>query len=310
MKNRAERRPRAARYFPSLSHPADIASNVHMFTEDLRLGVMPIGGRTHKNRTFTIQFEGMQDDKQRAIEICRSIGRDRYRGHDPTAVVCDAVNEIAQCLTWYGRAVYEIVREEDRSIFSLYSFTTQRLFKIFRFYIQWIPSADQKVFKKRLVVLPSRDVWNIGVPKILGGTKSYQRTLSKLRRFHTTGPEFWRSDLQAQRQSPGFNFQDYVQAKKVRDSRLTKRWGWNRRDTTLNHTTEFFYFYRTITFNWAKALLREHIIDQLNRLFVSLLINSKIVVSGLPLPDEILEVRRKMALGNIPFGKAYDLTTA
>ena len=62
--------------------------------------------------------------------------------------------------------------------------------------------------------------------------------------------------------------------------------------------------YRFITFDWAKANLREHIIKELNQLFRQLQIDAEIVVKGLPTAREILKTRQQMCEGKITFGEA------
>ena len=143
------------------------------------------------------------------------------------------------------------------------------------------------------------------MPPCLGGARGYRSMLSRLARFDTLGPDFYRNDLERRRREPYFDFGSYIRMMQARDARLTRLWGWNRRDTNLDNQTEFFYFYRTITFAWAKAVLREHIIRELNRLLSRLEMGSEIVLSGLPTPDEILGVRRELLDGKVQFGEAY-----
>jgi hypothetical protein len=102
---------------------------------------------------------------------------------------------------------------------------------------------------------------------------------------------------------------EYVRNSEIYYDRITQTWGWNRRDWTQERSTEFFNFYRTITFRWAQAVLREHIIKEINDLLVRLNIGSMIVISGLPTSDEILEIRKEMLDGRISFGKAFDQVT-
>ena len=97
--------------------------------------------------------------------------------------------------------------------------------------------------------------------------------------------------------------------KEAQEARLTDSWGWNRRDPSLDHETEFFSFYRTITFHWAQAVLRNHIVDELNLFLKRLQLDSMITIQGLPTPDIILEVRGKMADGEISFTEAFKKTS-
>jgi hypothetical protein len=127
-----------------------------------------------------------------------------------------------------------------------------------------------------------------------------------LKRFNNFGPNFWRSDLTSQIQTPIFNFQEYVMNVEKYCARVTRQWGWNRRDYSQRNTTEYFLFYRLITFKWAQAVLREHITTELNRLFLRLGLDSRIIVSGLPLPKDILRVRDDLTAGQIQFTEALN----
>ena len=61
--------PSVASHFPSLSKGYNIGPDVHMFTEDIHLAIMPIGGRTEKRKEFTVEFQGEEPECEKAKEI-------------------------------------------------------------------------------------------------------------------------------------------------------------------------------------------------------------------------------------------------
>ena len=263
MRAHGKRKPKFVSHFPSLSRYRDIDPTSHMFTEDVHLAVMPVGGRTEKCSEFSVQFEGPEPEQERAIALCGSLGQ--YERHYPVALVCDTVHEIAMHLAWQGRAVHEIIPDSDEPRkYYLQSFTTKRLFRVPGYYVQIIPLKDYKLVKQWVIMARSKDIWDVSVPTILGGAWGYRWTLSRLRRFNHLGPKFWRSDLERQVQTKRFNFQEYVMNAEAYYTKVTKRWGWNRRDYTQKNNTEFYSFYKGITFKWAQAVLREHIIKEIN----------------------------------------------
>lgn len=279
-----------------------------MFTQDVHLAVMPIGGKTEKHPEFAIRFEGNDKDCKRASELCSSLAQ--YDRLDVIEVVCDAVEEVALHLAWYGYAVHEIINvDEDNSKHHLYSFTSKRLYRVPGYFIQWVPKKDYEYFKKRYVIIPSKDIWEISMPSVLGGASGYRRLLSGLKRFEHIGPKFWRDDLENQIQTKGYNFQEYVRNTEIYYTKITKRWGWNRRDYSQRNCTEFFTVYKGVIFRWAQAVLREHIISEINKLLSRLQINAKIVVSGIPSADDILLIRQKLLEGKINFQETYDKTS-
>ena len=65
-------------------------------------------------------------------------------------------------------------------------------------------------------------------------------------------------------------------------------------------------FYRTLTFLWANAVLREHIISEINSLLERLEILASISVFGISKSQMILSLRNEMVAGRKTMGKAYD----
>jgi hypothetical protein len=63
-----------------------------------------------------------------------------------------------------------------------------------------------------------------------------------------------------------------------------------------------------MTFRWSQAVLREHIIDQLNALFERLNLVAKIHVVGLQTAADILKLRGAMSEGSVPYAKAFEDT--
>jgi len=53
---------------------------------------------------------------------------------------------------------------------------------------------------------------------------------------------------------------------------------------------------------WAQAILREYIVQELNTLLERLDIKSKIVVTGIPSPKDILSFRDALVKGEKDFG--------
>ena len=66
--------------------------------------------------------------------------------------------------------------------------------------------------------------------------------------------------------------------------------------------TEFYTFYQDLKFYWAKTVLREHIVKELNCLFKKLDIKSEINITGIPTSKEILNFKNEFRRGE----KNYD----
>ena len=143
--------PTVATHFPSISQGGDLNTNVHMFTEDVHLAVMPIGGRTHNQKSFSVSFEGEQNEREKAVEIIGEIGR--FDRHDLAGMVCDAVEEIARLLSWDGCSVFELIKDDNENL-HVYGFTTKNLVKLPGYFLQIIPRGDWKLWKPRQATVP------------------------------------------------------------------------------------------------------------------------------------------------------------
>lgn len=301
---RAQRNTKSslATRFPSLSKGPDIDQDVHMFTEDIHLAIMPIGGRTDKQKNFAVELQGDEPDCIKAKEIIGELGQfDKY---DIPAMVCDAIDNIAKYLAWEGQAVFEIIKEEEHIYIN--GFTSKNLFKLFNWYLQIIPPGDWDLWKRKYTFVSKKKIWKVKIPRELGGVWGYKKVLRKLRKYNHLGPNFYRQDLERGITAKDFDFSKYVRKSEVYFNRVTRTWGWNRRDWSQDKCTEFYSFYKMLSFRHAQAILREHIIDEVNRLLNRLSINCKLIVTGLPTANEILQIRNDMQKGELSFTAVSD----
>lgn len=274
-----------------------------MFTQDVPSGVMPIGGRADKQKNFAVSLVGSNEDREKALQLIGEIGR--YDRHGIAETVCDAINEIVRHLAWEGCAAYELIHGNDGSQ-HIWGFTSRRLWKLPGFFLQAIPRGDWDLWKKKVVVIPASRIWYLEMPSALGGRKGYISVLKRLRRFNHLGPEFWRKSLEHGDRSGEFDFQRYVRNSEIYYGQVTKKWGWNRRDWSQERCTEFFTFYKMLRFKRAQAMLREHVVAELNGLFVRLGIKCELQVTGLQTSEDIQQTELELAEGRITFGAASD----
>jgi hypothetical protein len=303
-RSRSNQPGQLAHHFPSLSGSYEILPQSHMFMEDVRTGLIPYARMSSHG-----QFSASIGDDPAVAELLYSITNcDHAYSHEQ--LVCDSINKIVEKLSWFGRAIYQTEQDEtDPRIIRLRSCTSQRLYKLPGFYIHHVPPPDQELFGSRFIVAPATTVWDLGMPEQLGGTKEYLRVLRGLKRYKGTFPQLFQEDLRSGHLTSHFHSSDYIRWREAHKAHLTSLWGWPRRNTALDHETEFFHFYRTITFRWAQAILRDHIITKINMLLQRLQIDSQITIQGLLSPASILEVRQQMTAGTISFGDAFEKTS-
>jgi hypothetical protein len=205
-------------------------------------------------------------------------------------------------MVWTGSAAFEIVSDEHQT--ELHTFTTKNLIRLPGWYLQIVPLSDQHFLKKRYSLLPASHFWNIKMPGSLGGQREFKRTLSALTQFDKIGPAFWRENLENGNLSQEFSFQDYNHDTEIFIRQKTKTWGWNARDLSQEHSTEFYWIYKKITFRWAQSILRDHIVQELNALMTRLTFGCRVSIEGLPTPEEILRARRGLIDGSVSFDGA------
>lgn len=291
-----------ARFFQSLSSGPLTDTEVRMFAEDLHLGIMPIGGRTVSQGGFNVVLNGNQEECEKAKEVIEELAE--YERYDVSAIVCDAVTNIAKHLSWKGEVFFEIINDDGKVY--LDSFTSKNLFSLFNFYFQITPSADMNMWRRRLSYVQKKHVWKVEIPLKLGGKRGYIRTLEKLQRYDHLGPVFYRNDIEKGKQTENFNLLEYTRNSEIYFNRVTRLWGWNRRDWDRKNNTEYYTFYKFVSFKYTQAILREHIINEMNKLLVRLSIECEIIVSGIPTAKEILKIKSDMQQAKISFTEVSD----
>ena len=303
--------PTVARHFPSLSYESENNLNIHMLTEDISLAIMP--GHTTKQKAFSVSMDGDEGECEKARQLIREMQygynpNGQYnliRRHDLNREVCDAIESIVRHLSREGCSVHEIIFD-DNNIAHLYGFTSRRLVPLPGYFLQLIPKGDWDRLKKKFVLVPSKRIWYFEMPSVLGGRKGYKAMIKNLGQFESLPPNFWRQDLEKGLQDRNFDFQEYIRMADIYCRRVTKNWGWNQRDSSEKRSTVFFIFYRLITFHWAEAVVRDHVVNEINSLFERLNISCKLKINGLPTPSDILNIRREMQDGKINFTEALD----
>lgn len=274
------------------------STNVHMFQEDIVLSIMPMGAESTNFLSFDAKFVGEKLENNNAIAVCKSLGRNSYR-HDESNVICQCIEDIARSLAWDGAAIYEILFNAETKKLHFLGVSTTGIYEV-PFGLIQIPTKFDKC-KKRFNFLNSKNIWKIEMPPLLGEKNGYRKILSNLSKFNSLGPVFYMQGLEKGVLTKSFEYADYRQKSHIFARKSTLNWGWDLRDIDREEKTEIYQYYQDLTFSWAKAVLREHIISELNILFKKLEIKSIIEVSGIPTPKEILKFREDLLKGNKSF---------
>lgn len=290
---------RLATHFSSLRSEPGLAG--HMFTEDVPLAITPF--RVRNSDDFRVEIIGDAEDHSKTIAVLQSI--QEYEQHATSEIVSGAIQEIARRLAWQGRSIYEIIRDNNGEL-RLQLATSERLVVLPWVAVQFVPRADWKYWHSKLLTAAPQNIWKISIPGALGGFRGYRRILRKLGKSDRIAPQFWHRDLQQGRVNQTFDFSDFRRTTEISEARATRVWGWPRRDFGSENWTEIALFYRILTFRWAQAKLREHIICEINSLLRRLQIHNEIQISGLPSSTDIAGHREAMMGGTMSFKEASD----
>jgi hypothetical protein len=302
---RSKYRPRNRRLMPNFpsSGPREMPGfYTHMFIQDVHSGIMGYRLNDDGDQHRRIRVAG--EEEVTVVEaLCASLARGAM--YNISKTIESAIESVALHLAWSGQAVYEICKGDAKEL-SLESVPPYHLFRVPTAFMQLVPREDRRWSGgRRYAVLPISQAWVVRMPKSLGGANGYRRLLKRLQAFSATGPEFWNRDLQAGKFNSDFSFSDYTKMQAAAVARITRAWGWNRRDTSSNFDTEFFYFHRSLRFRRAQAMLRDHIVAQFNCLLSRLDINARIELEGYPSPQKIEELIEAVSAGTLHYADAF-----
>jgi hypothetical protein len=271
-----------------------------MFQQDVQL--MGHFSRSRRDEKSAFRFEGAEEEITKASSICASIAGDhRYRQEEN---ISGSIENVILHLAYHGRALFEIVADLENATLSLSSFNPDYVWNLAFFYLQVAPPASWQDLDRKYALLEKSSVWRVDMPQELGGAPGFRRILKELSSWPSPGPEFLSEDLKKQQLPQEFVFGDYRRAYQTQLYRVTRDWGWGGRDWSLDNITEYYQFYRHLTFKWAEAVLREHVVSEFNALFLRLGISSQIIMEGLSSPGDILKVRDQMQAGTVDFAGA------
>ena len=272
----------------------------HMFQEDIQS--LRYAVRLSRREEETYHLVGEEAECEKALTICAAVANeDNYR---PATNIAGAIGEVVTQLAFYGKAMFEIIDDESDSGLSFASLNPKYVWNIASHCLQIAPRAAWPYLDRKYAVLEKVSIWKIEMPRELGGGRGFRRTLAELSKWPSLGPGFFREDIERRQMPKEFDFSKYQRAHQVLLYRATRRWGWNCRGSSSPNLTEFYWFYRHLTFKWADAVLREHLIAELNSLFDRLGTSARIVVEGHSSPEEILKVRDQMRVGLLDFAGA------
>lgn len=162
-----------------------------------------------------------------------------------------------------------------------------------RHYAQLIPEADRRLFDgAKRILIPTSKVWRVRLPSSLGSSRQHRRMLRDL--SHT--PFGLGSQVE---RVPEYDFAAHHRTIEAFQERATNRWGSVPSLGRIDDTTEFYYFARILWWRRSQALLREHLIREINQLLYRLEVPGRLEVSGLTTAAEISRMLDSLHAGQV-----------
>lgn len=298
--------PRLSRaYFPN-SERSDNEPVLYafMFIRDVHTGIMPF--RSGGKYPFTVSLSRKNQSLEKQLQSFLNVGQ--YGGWSLEEAVWDAVETLSQYLATFGEVYLEVVNKEDvpkKGIKDkeLEFLPLGKILKLFGRYIQIVPLKDWKRGEKKFYIIPSDRIWHLKLPRKLGTPRAHRKMLKRLNVLSEPMPEFALKDGELG-SSAKYDFSTHHQLKDLAIERTTGGWGSIRSLSHIKGTTEYYYIVNLLRSAHSQALLREHIIREINNLLSQLGIKNIIEVEGLVSSEGIEVAIAKLEKGEIGFDEA------
>lgn len=275
----------------------------HMFTEDICNRIIPVSLRRDEDNCNVI-LEYNEKDLNLIESILNNFSQygNKYRIDE---LVKGAIEGICRNITWYGESIYEIYKESEDKI-KIISLIPTSFIDLKFFYIQRPPkNKGEKLLPK---LINSKLLWKISLPKELERNYSFKTILSSIDQFDSHMPKTMKDDLYQGNSLSSYNLNKYEEKRFLFINDLTRDWGWDQRKWTSNDdTTEFFLNYKRFKFKAALTIFRNHIISELNNLFLRIGIKAKIKIEGLLTFEDYENYIEQYLNGNLSHKEAYKI---
>jgi hypothetical protein len=307
----AQRR-RSLRFIEEVSAEKDIEDQgqAFLFIRDLKLGILPLSSSLRADE-FSVAVEPQSTENQDWVRGL--LGERRSRRPGLEEIYVDFVEGVVHDLASRGEARYEIVQAEaaqgsSRARATLLRVPPGRLFRLPGGYVQMLPKSVTTETGRRWAHIPTSCLWRFTLPTRFGSPRSHRRRIRRLAALkHSVPPFILETGFEALA-TPGYDFSRYRRAFDRRTEALLRDWGTVMSMPQLKDTSEYYYIRRRIQWHHSQALVREHILRQLNQLLDRRLRSGiRIVISGLPSATEIAEAGARLDRGEIGFAASMDL---
>jgi hypothetical protein len=306
--NAIANRRKSVAYFPAnqprlLPHPER-----HMVTEDIYHAIMPTGHYGSGNNVYRVSVTPSSERVAACLEVALTSDE---RAYDLASAVSTFVTRAVTVILYDQEALFEVVFDKDANprAFWLAPFPFGKVKTSRTVVRQMVPAEIQRErrLKHGYVEIPKGDVVRFSFPASLGGKQGVAKLLTGLERLRGLVPQFAESAY-GRLGEVGVDSTAYYHLRQCAIGQVTARLGWPGRWLMDEKTTEIYSLFRQLKFRHSLALIREHVLEELNRAIGPALrrvgLEGQLVVSGLTTSQEA-EARVKALLdGSLTFADA------
>jgi hypothetical protein len=294
------------RYFPNSADRLGTEGNQFLFTRDLPLGIMP--NRINRDAQFRVILEPEDEEVTGGLISMLDVGH--FTRQDLTEATVEFVERVAELIGYRGEVLLELVGGGPGAFPKLSPLPPGPVMRAPGGFYQLIPKADRTELKSGAAVrIPSTKLWQVKLPRELGGVRGHRRMLAALGERSSPAPNFLFRTPDMGR-SAGYDFAAHRRACEVGIERATRHWGTIPSRFRVDGTTEYFLFSRRLAFAHAQAKLRDHILHELNQLLRRLQIEHRIRTEGLKSPTEIEKTLLRLRAGELTISEAMEIDDA
>jgi hypothetical protein len=283
------------------SRRSDMQSMSFMFTRDLKQGIMP---SRYGKETPDYKVKLKNDDPTLEKQLITLLDISRSPVDDLSEAVAEFIDTCTVYMSYWGEIVFEILRNETSGEpEKLDPLPLNTVKTVLGQHIQLIPKQDAADDGKRFLRLPSGHIWRIALPRELGSVRKHRKMIRRLNELSNTTPQFTFEGLDFGARD-GFEFDYHHMNRDIAIEQCTRRFGTIPSLGQLKYTMEYYFITNRLQTAHAKALLREHIIKELNSLLARLNIDNSVVVSGIPTVEDIRALKEELRQGKVSFAEA------
>jgi hypothetical protein len=276
---------------------------MHMFSEDLAVSIMPIGGRSSRTN-FRVTIS---PDEERAKDIIMTGLKEHGHGHSLADTLYDFFQLVSAYLTTSERAVFEVVYLEEQQTRTLIGFELAAI-------------AETQIVEKRgqfFQCVPPQLAVERNVPEMIPLEKEnliifrppmeFEKPLRRLRRglSELDKLQFPALMLEATKRNIPYDFKAHERSMKLALVEAVKPIGWNARGSFNDSVLSYYWILMSLTFERFKIRLRETMLDTLNagfeRIGEKLGFEARLKIEGLPTLADVDHAIEQLNSGAMPF---------